>query len=671
VLKRRLAARGDRQSARREVARLAAAPPEAWLGGASIDDLARRKAPRWPSAPEGGGEFGVHFPRAAESIVAEANLLLTGRLRLFGTLHDVRRSPGEGDALRLDWNFHPSEAAWDLFRADPKFPWEVARFAALPRLGLAHLLSGRGRYARAAASIVEDWSATQPVGEGLHFASALEVGIRLIAMVQAFHFLRRSEPFQAGALGTLVRRIAREAAWLQGHRSVERLVAGNHLLGELAGLVVTDLTFPELGHADRLEDNLARFARAIDEQVAPDGTSLEQSATYGRFVADFVAVVLAAAAVGGHPVPRGLTDRGAALAGWLAALTGPDGHLPLIGDNDGGRGVDWAESAPSHDARGVILALAALTGRPEPLLALERPGAATTPAGYGPEGAEVTWWYAGPDGLARLTALRAGMSPATRLVRHFPDGGWAVTSTGGDHLVVRSGPFGHGLPKPSGHSHADWMAPVLTLAGEPLLVDPGNFGYTTVGEDREAFRTEEAHATLTFEGAPMAVPGATFRWDDIPRPATLAVNQPDPDTVALTGTWRTTGGRRSVAARRVIVYNRSRSRVDIRDDWSAGNDPPASIVQRWPLAAGCEVTAGAGGTGFEVRTDGGAVFLFSIEPAASIEVERRPLAPAYASQRPGIRVVVRHPGSRTGRVTTTIERVSGGSEGTPGGERAR
>ncbi|HEX7880721.1 MAG TPA: alginate lyase family protein, partial [Candidatus Eisenbacteria bacterium] len=568
----------------------------------------------------------------------EANLLLTGRLRLFGTLHDVRRAQDEGDALRLDWNFHPAETPFEPFRKDPKFPWEVARLAALPRLGLAYFISGRGRYARAAASIVEDWSVTQPVGQGLHFASALEVGIRLIAMMQAFHFFRRSEAFQAQTLATLVRRIAREAAWLQGHRSVERLVAGNHLVGELAGLVVTDLTFPELGQGNRLEDNLARFARAIDEQVAPDGTSLEQSATYGRFVADFVAAVLATAAAAGHPVPAGLVDRAAALAGWLGALTTPDGQLPLMGDNDGGRGVDWAETVPSSDARGVIMALAALTGRPEPLLALGRPGAPVATHGYGPDGAELTWWYAGPDGLARLTALRQNMPPP-RALRHFPDGGWAVaTGSAPDHLVVRCGPFGHGLPKPSGHSHADWMAPVLTLDGTPLLVDPGNFGYTTVGEARQAFRSEEAHAVLSFEGAPMAVPGTTFRWDDIPAPARLVAAQPDSDSIELAGSWRTTGGSRSVAARRVIVYNCSRSRVDIRDDWSAGGDPPAAVVQRWPLAAGSEVTAGAGGTGFEVRTDGGAVFLFSIEPAASIEVERRPLAPQYAAQRPAIRV---------------------------------
>ncbi|TPW13834.1 MAG: Heparinase II/III family protein, partial [bacterium] len=330
-----MAARSERGRAARELSRLADADASGLFDGGSFEGL--QKSPRWPSAPGAGGEFAIHFPGTAAAIIAEANLFLTGQPRLFGALHDVRRDDG-----RVDWDYRPTGPEFAPFRADPKFPWEVARMAVLPRLALAHHLSGHGPHARAAAALVEDW-ALLPVGEGLHFSSALEVGIRLIAFCQAFQFFRRVDSFRGAPLETLVRRIALEAAWLQGHRSTERVVAGNHLLGELAGLVVVDLVFPEFGQGDRLDDNLRRFDRAFGEQVAPDGVSREQSATYGRFIADFAAMVLAATAAAGHPVPAGLPERSAALATWLAMLTRPDGRLPLLGDNDGGRGVDWGE----------------------------------------------------------------------------------------------------------------------------------------------------------------------------------------------------------------------------------------------------------------------------------------------------------------------------------------
>lgn len=649
-----MVARGHRSHARREIVRLTTASPAELLGGGSFESLADRMGPRWPSAPEVGGEFAVHFPESAAAILSEANLLLTGQLRMFGVRHDVRREGDEpSDRLLIDWDFRPAGPAFELFRTDPKFAWEVARLALLPRLALGHLMSGNGRFARAAAMIVQDWSAT-PVGAGLHFESALEVGIRLIALCQAFHFLREAEAFRGAPLAALTRRIALEAAWLQGHRSIERVVAGNHLLGELAGLVVVDLVFPEFGEEDRLEDNLDRFARAFLLQVAPDGVSREQSATYGRFIADLATAVLAAAAATGHPVPAALPERVAALATWLATLTRPDGRLPLIGDNDGGRGVDWAESVPSEDARGVILAMAVLTGRAEPVAAL----GATLNADR-PEGAELVWWYAGPDGLARLRGMLAGRGNGPPTVRRFPIGGYAVlcggSDTAPDHLVVRCGPFGHGVPKPSGHSHADFMAPTLTLGGHELLVDPGNFGYTTVGEARDAFRVEEAHSTLSFGGAPMAVPGDAFRWNVIPPGGALTVDSASGDTIQLTGRWQTTGGPgRSVAARRVIVYNRSRSRVEIKDDWSAGGMPPSSVVQRWRFPAGAVVTVGVGWTGFLVRTTGGALFRFEMEPAGDIGVERRPVAPGYAMLADAQMITVTRPGSRNGSLVTTI-----------------
>lgn len=633
---------------------MAAASPAELLGGGSFDSLATRMGPRWPSAPEVGGEFALQFPESAAAILSEANLILTGQLRLFGVRHDVRREGSGGlDYPRIDWDFRPSGPALKLFRTDPKFPWEVARLAVLPRLALAHLVSGHARFAHAAAAIVEDWAET-PVGKGLHFTSALEVGIRLIAMCQAFHFLRGAEPFRRAPLAALIRRIALEATWLQGHRSIERVVAGNHLLGELAGLVVVDLVFPEFGEEDRLEDNLTRFAAAFLEQVASDGVSREQSATYGRFIADLATAVLAAAAAAGHPVSSALSERTAALATWLATLTRPDGRLPLLGDNDGGRGVDWAESVPSEDARGVILAIAVLTARAEPVAALGTMVDADRPAG-----AELVWWYTGPDGLARLHGMLAGRAEPSTGVRQFPIGGYAMlrggSATAPDHLVVRCGPFGHGLPKPSAHSHADFMAPTLTLCGHELLVDPGNFGYTTVGEARDAFRVEAAHNTLSFGGAPMAVPGAPFRWDAVPDPGTLIVDQPDSDTIQLTGRWQTTDRRgQSVAARRVIVYNRSRSRVEIKDDWIAGGTPPSSVIQRWCLPAGALVTLVVGGAGVEVRTTGGALFRFEMEPAGDIRVEERPVAEGYARLKDASMITVTRPGGRSGSLATTI-----------------
>jgi hypothetical protein len=492
------------------------------------------------------------------------------------------------------------------------------------------------RYADRAAALVLDWSSRYAEADGIHWSSALEVGIRLIAWCQAFHFFRSSASFKGPAIEALLRHIAAMAVWLDGHLSTDRVVAGNHLIGELAGLIVADLYFPEMGEAGRLARNLQLFAAEVERQVARDGTSREQSSTYGRFVGDFIVAVLAAAHARPVGIPEALRSRGAALAVWLAALTRETGTLPLIGDHDDGKGVDWGEPYPCRDARGVILALATL---------LEERAALPPPADNRvPPGSEVVFWWMGEEGVRRLGQLLKA-APAPRLVRHFPVGGHAVVrwdhEDGGDFLHVRCGPFGHGLPKPSAHSHADWMSPSLTLGGTELLVDPGNFGYTTVGADRDLFRIDQAHNTFRVGGRPMASPGDPFRWIDIPKPGRLLVSEDD-DKVSITGRWSPAAarGEMAVACQRTLTYNKLERYVEIVDVWSTDPPSPAPVTWFWHFPPETEIRLRDGGTGFETALPDGARFVFEISPIGSIRIESGWVAPMYSDRQSAPVVVV-------------------------------
>lgn len=749
---RKAAASRRRAAARRRVERFLAAPLPDLMGGATAATLARRIAPAWPSAGSSGARFASLFPEEAEYAMSEAEALLEGRLRLFGRVHPVgsalqaaadaagdhdgsaREGAGAGpdaddpadfgaagSAGLLDWHYRPSGGDLDLFASDPKFPWEVARHACFPRLGIAWWLSGNPRFAEHAAALLLDWTEREQPGHGLHHESALEVGIRLIAACQAFHFFAGSSSFAGAPLEALLRHLAVSAAWLEGHLSTDRVVAGNHLLGELAGLIVADLCFPELGRRDRLRRTLALFTREMERQVGPDGVSREQSATYGRFVADFAAAVLATAAAASVEVPSALRERSAALARWLGALTRPDGLLPLVGDNDGGRGVDWGEAAPSHDARGVVMALAVLLDDPAPLAGIPAPlaGLSAAPGGPGrfPPGAGVVFWWTGEEGLSRLEVL-LGRAPARPTLGIFPDGGHAVIhggiaapgaasggvaapgagSDGGvvaaksgpvtaagagpappdaDYVFLRCGPFGHGLPKPSAHSHADWMAPIVILGGHEILVDPGNFGYTTVGAERDAFRIDEAHNLFVAGGAHLARPGDTFRWDSIPLPAALESAQ-DGDSIRLAGRWHPVGGvdcgtgpvaagaapgpgaprpDKAVACARSLIYNRKQRVIRIEDEWSGPGGPAATgAVWRWHLPPGASVERLPWRRGFRVLLPDGASFVFELSPEAGVRIEAGRVAPGYALRLPAPVVVVeRAPGSEpAGRQVTVL-----------------
>lgn len=639
-----MAANRRRTRADLAASRILGADP-AVLFGRPAYELARRHGPSLPSARAPHELFVRLFPEAANHAVKEADLLLDGKLRIFGRLRDVSRGPG-----LIDWNFRPGGPGDEIFAGDPKFPWEVARLAFLPRLGAAWFVTRDIRYAEGAAALLLDWTAFHSEPRGLHWSSALEVGIRLIAACQAFHFFRSAPAFKGIVMDALLRQVAGMAVWLDGHLSTDRVVAGNHLLGELAGLIVADLYFPELGEKQRLARNLPLFAAELERQVAPDGTSLEQSSTYGRFIGDFIVAVLAAARAVGSGVPDAIPSRASRLAEWLSSLTKPDGTLPLTGDNDNGRGVDWGEALPSHDARGVILSIAALLDDPGPLAGL---------AGNGfPAGSEIVFWWMGEEGLRRLPDLLK-KAPTRPLLAHFPAGGHAVINgEAGDFVHVRCGPFGHGLPKPSAHSHADWMAPVVVLQGHEVLTDPGNYGYTTAGEARDLFRDDRAHSTFRVAGRPLAIPGAPFRWLGIPEPGTLETSEASGE-VRLRGAWTpvSTAGDNPVACSRLVVYNKLQRFIRFEDGWTGNSGSgPVRVEWRWRLPPGSRVDPRETGDGFRVVLSDGATFEFDLLPPARVRTEEGWVAPNYAERVAASVVVVEQSASGGPGVQTTVLR---------------
>lgn len=622
------------------MARLKSLAPAEFLAGC-LPDEAARGAERWPAADLVAAELSGAWPAATRALVARADEVVAGRLRLFGRSFPVRGADGG-----FDWRFEPPDADLAVFRGDPKFPWEVARHGFLPLLGVAWRLTGERRYAELAAGVVHEWARAEPVGPGLHYDSALEVGVRLIAWCQAFQLLQDAPHFDVPTFEIFFRQVASEAAWLEGHLSDERLVAGNHLLGELAGLIVVDLTFTDLaeseaqarGGARRLDRHLSLFAREIERQIFPDGVSREQSTTYGRFVADFVAAVLVAAQAAGVEVPSVLTARAAALARWLAAATQPDGTLPLIGDNDNGRGADWGEDLPSTDARGVWRTLAVLAGASAPL-----GGDLADDADFG-----VALWL-GMEGVAKLAALRRRAAATTEPppgVALFGEGGHAaLRGAPGDFAFVRCGPFGHGLPKPCAHSHADFMAPVVWLGGAPLLIDPGCFGYTTVGNERALFQSGAAHSLLMVDGVPLGRPKDAFRWAVIPPDGHLSLDsRPGEPELRLGGRWRGTGGAGfAVALSRTLVYTERQRVMRFDDSW----DPPGeagvrTVLWRWRFSPECVVTPTFSGAGprrsFRIRRPAAPAvdFVFEAPPGddpLEVRLAEAAVAPYYAALR--------------------------------------
>jgi hypothetical protein len=79
----------------------------------------------------------------------------------------------------------------------------------------------------------------------------------------------------------------------------------------------------------------------------------------------------------------------------------------------------------------------------------------------------------------------------------------------GNHAVFDAGEHGY---MNGGHAHADALSMTLSLAGRPLLVDPGTAAYTIDLRLRDRFRGTASHNTLTIDNQPQARPDGPFHW---------------------------------------------------------------------------------------------------------------------------------------------------------------
>ena len=376
----------------------------------------------------------------------------------------------------------------DFSRAgDHKVIWELNRHQHLTLLAQAFLLTGRRDYLDEAFHQIESWLNGNPFLRGINWASALEVAFRALSWAWLWHMAGNEMP---EALRTrFLTALDRHGRFLELNLSVY-FSPNTHLLGEAVALHALGVLFPAFPRAARWAETGGRIVeQQMERQVRGDGSHFEQSAYYHVYALDFFLLYRVLAK------PPGTYDaRLVAMAGYLDALLGVSGTLPLIGDDDGGRLFHpYGERAGFGCA--TMATCSVLFDRPEWL------------RGRGHLYEQAAWWL-GAEALSMRTA-----PPTPRVSRFFSDGGVAVMAADDVQLVIKAGPFGEGS---AGHSHSDVLSLTARAGSREILIDPGTFTYVADPAGRDWFRGSAAHNTVRIDGRDQAVPGGPFRWNHKP-----------------------------------------------------------------------------------------------------------------------------------------------------------
>ncbi len=434
-------------------------------------------------------ELARAFPASADALTLRARAACEGRWEILGYGElPLGVAPDWQRDFRTGARWSEKRRSRDLpvvrgDGSDVKIPWEISRLQQLPALGLAFRLTGERRFAELVVSQLVDWIEKNPVGRGVNWMCPMDVALRAISISWAFELCRRALPIPEETRARVFLSLFRHARFVWGRLEDGGVVVGNHCVADLVGVLWIATLYPALRGAEGLREGAkARLVRQLRWQIRRDGGDYESSLSYHRLVMELIGLATQLLAQNGRPSVSLQSDF-ARMAALTAAVTRPDGTVPQIGDNDGGRAFRLLPRAP-NDQRYLPPWAALVTGDAQ--LAAAAP--------LDPE----ALLLCGAGSIERHRALAVrGVAPPRRRGALFPDSGLAVVREGEFQLVCAATPVGQ--DGAGGHGHNDKLSFDLFL-GEPLVVDPGSFVYTADPLARNRFRGTLAHATLALNG---------------------------------------------------------------------------------------------------------------------------------------------------------------------------
>ena len=555
-----------------------------------------------------------------DPLIAAADRIVAGRFSFFDLDDAELGNPPQWNRDPLTHRVADTRRAATLDYRDErvvgniKYLWEQNRHLHLPVLAQTYVLTGDARYADTIRAHVDSWIEQCPVGRGANWASALELGIRLINWSITWQLIGG---LRARMFATDDGAAFRER-WLRSIYEQSRMVvsnlslfssANNHLIGEAAGVYVAASTWPMWDDMRTWGERCRKILEAeCHRQNAADGGNREQAFAYQTFVLDFLIIAGLAARARGEDFSPTYWRRLEVMIDFLASLTDAAGRLPMVGDADDGYVVKLAAES-GFSPHGSLISTGAVL--------FERPDLAAKSAAL--DGKTVT--LLGVQAVRRLAHLkqrgRAGFRPQLQ----FTESGYYLLGAGFDtpdevRMLVDAGPLGY--LSIAAHGHADALSCTLSIGDREILVDPGTYAYHTEPEWRRYFRGTSAHNTVGIDGQDQSLQAGNFMWTDHAQARCIEF---DVGAVRQRFVGEHTGYDRladPVTHRREIVFDPARQSIEIADMLRCDGEHVARRF--WHFAEDCQVERTE--TGLKITTGKTQVLMEPLEELDRVEMHR-------------------------------------------------
>jgi hypothetical protein len=448
-----------------------------------------------------------------------------------------RRDPRSGYVWPLDYHRDISFMRTD--GSDIRNVWELNRLAHLITLARAYARTKDEQLTATFLDQLRNWNEQNPYGRGPNWACAMEVALRAVNVLAAFHLFRESPQLDTQLLLTCFQQHGR---FIRRNLEFSYVATSNHYLSDVAGLLWLGVLAPELRDAEAwAEFGLKELLREMDKQVLPDGADFESSTGYHRFVTELFLHSFVLCRDNGIRIDEKYWSKLHAMLIYIRGYLRPDGYAPLIGDTDGGQFLTLQQRRA--DDHSYLLEI----------------------------GAEVF-----NDPALRDTPVDS---------QAFPDAGTYILRH--DDLYLCFNANGAGINGRGSHGHNDALSIEVSAGGTAFIVDPGTYIYTGDLQKRHDFRSTAYHSTVQIDGVEQNTThrDMPFVIGDEARPRVLSW-EPDKIVAEHYGYVRLND---PVTHRRSVTFNKAERYWLIEDEFLGNADHQYEI--RFHFAPGLEVNS--------------------------------------------------------------------------------
>lgn len=381
---------------------------------------------------------------------------------------------------------------------DVKFAWEFARLHHLPQLGILAFNKPELKLQITEFFTVHLRSFQKQcnVGQGVQWASPMEVAIRLVNLLVGFDLLRESLKLLKDEL---IQTGLEHWHFLRNNLEDKEGLGTNHYLSNLMGLVVAGFYLQHNEVRKTANWAWAAFEKELTKQFFSDGFNFEYSVYYHRLSTEIALITMLFAKKQGFPIANKSQSILQQALSHLLLLQKHDSTLPQFGDNDSGRILDllpdgeWESGtfSPQPERCDFIHQLfeaGSLYNRfYQPLLSSISPAKITE-----------AQFISGNKAVHKPRHYHEWELKFKEIDRdaikvyHIREGGIVVFKSEEFYLAINImvNPKGH---RYRGHSHNDKGSFELQVHRDDLVVDPGVLSYTASLSIRNEHRKTSAH----------------------------------------------------------------------------------------------------------------------------------------------------------------------------------